>query len=113
MNKELKNKENFTHEKSRFYKLSKVERDWIYNLLRERYLHELKEPSIVLPQKVRDSILEVIYKKVIRRGLPISYHELKIFYCSEIPSFIREYRQLNRTNSPFTGGEVPHVSLPT
>ncbi|MGF9947236.1 hypothetical protein [Priestia megaterium] len=78
----------------KFSSLKQKQKEWITNELRHRYISAINYPHTKLRPKTRDQILDEVYDLIEEKEIWIPYGEVKRYYFSKIPSFIRSHRKM-------------------
>ncbi|AVD54582.1 hypothetical protein BEH_24810 (plasmid) [Priestia filamentosa] len=76
-----------------FSALTKKQKDWIQQALKERYIKTMKSSDVKLKPNKRDQILEEVYDMIEEKDIWIPFGEVKKYYYSKISSFIRSHRK--------------------
>ncbi|MEN3156411.1 hypothetical protein [Priestia aryabhattai] len=84
----------FVQTNKKFSALKQKQKEWITNELRHRYINATNYPHTKLLPKKRDQILDQIYDLIEEKEIWIPYDEVKKYYFSKIPSFIRQNKCL-------------------
>lgn len=77
----------------KFSALTKKQKEWIRQELKERYIKTMKYPDVKLRPNKRDQILYEVYDMIEEKGIWIPHGEVERYYYSKISSFIRSYRK--------------------
>ncbi|MCF2132049.1 hypothetical protein L1I79_37370 [Strepomyces sp. STD 3.1] len=77
----------------KFSALTKKQKNWIQQALKERYIKTMKYPNVKLKPNKRDQILEEVYDMIEEKEIWIPFGEVKKYYYSKISSFIRSHRK--------------------
>ncbi|RJS63154.1 hypothetical protein [Priestia filamentosa] len=77
----------------KFSTLTKKQKDWIQQALKERYIKTMKYPDVKLKPNKRDQILGEVYDMIEKKEIWIPFGEVKKYYYSKISSFIRSHRK--------------------
>jgi hypothetical protein len=77
----------------KFSALTKKQKDWIQQTLKERYIKTMKYPDVTLKPNKRDQILEEVYDMIEEKEIWIPFGEVKKYYYSKISSFIHSHRK--------------------
>jgi hypothetical protein len=77
----------------KFSALTKKQKDWIRQALKDRYIKTMKFPDVKLKPNKRDQILEEVYDMIEEKEIWIPFGEVKKYYYSKISLFIRSHRK--------------------